>query len=452
MPPSASTRSNDHTSDRLDRALESNDLAKARTVLAGVPTPVIAHLLESSPPKRRTAIWHCIADDHSGAVLNELGDEVRAQLLASADAEAVRHMVRPLAADDSADILQQLPPQVLGQVLDGMDATERRRIEGVLPYPEDSAGGLMDTDAITVRADTTIAAVLRYLRRHGELPDATDSLFVVDRKHRFLGLLPIRRLLVSQPADTAGSLMLTGIEPIPAAMPDSEVATLFERNDWISAPVVDGAGRLIGRITIDDVVDVIREDADHALMSLAGLEEDADTFSTIRRTVPRRAVWLGINLLAVFVSANVIHLFQATIEKVVALAILMPIVASMGGVAGSQTLTITIRGLALGQVGRANAAWLLGREIAVAGLNGTLWALLAGAAAIVWFGDDTLGLVIAAAMVINLLIAACAGVAIPVVLKRLSIDPALAGGMALNTLTDAVGFFTFLGLATLFYG
>ena len=332
-----------------------------------------------------------------------------------------------------------------------MDLQDRARLEQVMLYPEDTAGGLMNTDTITIRAPLTLDVVLRYLRRHEEIPAMTDNLIVVNRADRFIGLLPLRTLLVSDPTATVREKMVTDVEPIPVSLPDTDVARLFERNDWVSAPVIDEEGRLVGRITIDDVVDVIREDADHSFMSMAGLDEDEDTFAPVFRTAPRRAMWLGINLITAFIAAGVINLFQGTIEKVVALAVLMPIVASMGGIAGTQTLTVLVRGIALGQVGRNNQAWLINREVMVGLLNGVLWALVVAVAASLWFDDWTIGLVIAAALVINLITAAFTGAVLPLLMTRFRIDPALAGGVVLTTVTDVVGFLSFLGLATLFY-
>ena len=292
---------------------------------------------------------------------------------------------------------------------------------------------------------------MRYLRRHDEIPEMTDNLIVVNRSDQFIGLLPLRTLLVSDPSVSVREMMVTDVEPIPVDMPDTDVARLFERNDWVSAPVVDENGRLLGRITIDDVVDVIREDADHSFMSMAGLDEDEDTFAPVSRSAPKRAIWLGINLVTAFIASSVINLFQDTIEKVVALAVLMPIVASMGGIAGTQTLTVLIRGIAMGQVGRNNEAWLVHRELIIGLLNGVLWACVVAVAASLWFDDWNIGLIIAAAMVINLVTAALMGSLLPLLMMRLRVDPALAGGVVLTTVTDVVGFVSFLGLATLFY-
>ncbi|WP_435531800.1 magnesium transporter [Sinobacterium norvegicum] len=410
----------------------------------------IAHLIESSPPKQRSVLWRLLDNRREGSVLQELGEELQANFLKNKDTDELIALTDGLEPDDAADILQQLPDRVIREVLLAMDAQDRQRVEKILPYHEDTAGGLMNTDNITTRPDLSLDVVLRYLRRHDELPDIIDTIFVVNRKDKFLGLLPISKLLSSDPSMTVREVMTTDIEPILAHTSDTDVASLFERNDWVSSPVVNDEGQLLGRITIDDVVDVIREDADHSLLSMAGLDEEADTFATVRATAPRRALWLGVNLLAALFSANVIGLFEATIEKVVALAVLMPIVASMGGVAGNQTLTIIIRGMALGQIGNSNTSWLFTRELGVAVINGLIWACCAAIIAVLWFNDTTIGMIIAGAMVINLMIAAAAGVLIPVALKAMKIDPALAGSMALTTITDAVGFFTFLGLATLF--
>jgi magnesium transporter len=309
----------------------------------------------------------------------------------------------------------------------------------------------MNTDTITVRPNITLDVALRYLRRHEELPAMTDSLLVVNRNDQFIGSLSLRKLLVSDPSVTVREIMDTEVEPIVASMPARDVANLFERRDWVSAPVVDDNQLLLGRITIDDVVDVIREESDHSLMSMAGLDEDEDTFASVMTTAPRRAIWLGINLLTAFIASGVINLFEGTIEKVVALAVLMPIVASMGGVAGTQTLTVVIRGMALGHISRNNSRWLINREVLVGLMNGLLWALIVALAASYWFNDPLIGAIIAAAMVINLITASLAGAILPLVMKALNIDPALAGGVVLTTVTDVVGFMSFLGLATYFY-
>lgn len=435
----------------LDEALSSGAFVQVRHMMNILPNAELAHLIESSPPHIRTALWQMVDTSKEGEIFQELSDEIQAQFLKGMETSEVVALTEGLETDDIADILQQLPDRVIFEVLALMDQQDRQRVEKVLPYPEDTAGGLMNTDTITIRPKLTLDVVLRYLRRHEEIPEMTDSVFVVNRRDEFVGLLPLRKLLVTDPNITVREVMETGIDPIPADMDDGEVASLFERNDWVSAPVVDEQGKLLGRITIDDVVDVIREDADHSLMSMAGLDEDEDTFAPVMKTAPRRAVWLGVNLLTAFVASYVINIFGDTIEKVVALAILMPIVASMGGIAGTQTLTVVIRGMALGHIGQSNRLWLINRELVVGILNGMIWAIVVAIAAALWFDDPLLGYIIAAAMVINLVTAALAGAILPLTLKKMDIDPALAGGVALTTVTDVVGFMSFLGLATYFY-
>jgi len=437
--------------EELSLALDSGVFTDVRRMLNGLPAADVAHLLESSPPRFRHILWQLVEAEREGEVLGELSDDLQALFLRDMDAAKVAVITEGLEDDDVADILQQLPGRITREVLNSMDHQDRSRLEQVLNYPDDTAGGLMNTDTITIRARFTLDVVLRYLRRHEEIPEMTDSLIVVNRNDQLIGLLPLRTLLVSDPSCSVREMMRTDVEPIPAYLPDDEVARLFERNDWVSAPVVDDNGKLLGRITIDDVVDVIREDADHSFMSMAGLDEDEDTFAPVFKTAPRRAVWLGINLATAFIAASMINLFQGTIEKVVALAVLMPIVASMGGVAGTQTLTILVRAIAMGQVGKHNQAWLINRELAVGVLNGILWAAVVAVVASLWFDDWNLGLIIAAAMVINLVTAAVTGAVLPLMMDKVNIDPALAGGVVLTTVTDVIGFVSFLGLATLFY-
>ena len=451
MPTAAKVTDTQDRLDELNSALDSGTFIEVRRMLRSLAAPDIAHLLESSPPPGRHVLWQLIDESEEGEILQELSDELQAQFLRQMDARQVAAVTEGLETDDVTDILQQLPDKVLQEVLKSMDQQDRTRLEQLLTYPDDTAGGLMNTDTITVRTRHSMDVVLRYLRRHTEIPAMTDNLIVVNRADDFIGLLPLRSVLVADPDDSVLDRMRTDVEAIPATMPSTEVAKLFERHDWVSAPVVDAMGKLLGRITIDDVVDVIREDADHSLMSMAGLGDEEDTFAPILATTPRRAVWLGINLLTAFIASAVINLFHDTLDKVVALAVLMPIVASMGGIAGTQTLTLMVRGMALGQIGRSNRNWLINREFVVGLLNGILWSLVVAVAASLWFEDTLIGLIIAAAMVINLATAALAGTLIPLIMRRLNIDPALAGGVVLTTVTDVVGFLSFLGLATLFY-
>jgi len=438
-------------SERIDQALRAGTLGDVAGILAEMPPGDVAYLLSSSPPDYRALLLGLLQSEQEALVVNELPDELRSAILIDRAPEALAGIVEKLDDDDVADILHELPEDVTGQVLAIMDEQYRQRLQTVLRFPDDVAGGLMSTDTITIRADLTLDVVLRYLRRHVELPQNTDSLIVVNRSDKLVGLLPIRTLLVSDPAVSVREMMITDQEAIAANMPATEVARRFERNDWISAPVVDETGKLLGRITIDDVVDVIIEEADHSLTSLAGLAEE-DTFATVWQSAPRRAVWLAINLATALLASSVISLFQGTIEKVVALAVLMPVVASMGGIAGTQSLTILIRAMAMGQINDRNQLWLIGRESLIGLINGVLWAAVVAITAALWFDDFTLGLIIAFAMLINLVTAGLSGAGLPLVLQRLNIDPALAGGVLVTTVTDIVGFLTFLGLATWFYG
>ena len=437
--------------ERIDDALRSETLGDVAGILAEMSPGDVAYLISSSPPDDRDVLLGLLEPEQEAQVVNELPDDLRNATLIDRAPEALAEIVGQLDDDDVADILHELPDEVTGQVLAIMDEQYRQRLQTVLSFPDDVAGGLMSTDTITIRADLTLDVVLRYLRRHAEIPTNTDNLIVVNRNDRFVGLLPIGTVLVSDPAVSVREMMITDQEAINAGTPATEVARRFERNDWISAPVVDDSGQLLGRITIDDVVDVIMEEADHSLTSLAGLAEE-DTFAPVWQSAPRRAVWLGLNLVTALLASSVINLFQDTIEKVVALAVLMPIVASMGGIAGTQSLTILIRAMAMGQISDRNQFWLVGRESLVGLLNGLLWAAVIAATASIWFGDMVLGAIIACAMLINLVTAGLTGAGLPIVLRRLRIDPALAGGVLVTTITDVVGFLAFLGLATLFYG
>ena len=437
--------------ERIDVALRAETLVDVAGILAEMSPGDVAYLISSSPPDYRDVLLGLLEPEQEAQVVNELPDDLRNATLIDRAPEALAEIVGQLDDDDVVDILHELPDEVTGQVLAIMDEQYRQRLQTVLSFPDDVAGGLMSTDTITIRADLTLDVVLRYLRRHAEIPTNTDNLIVVNRNDRFVGLLPIGTVLVSDPAVSVREMMITDQEAINAGTPATEVARRFERNDWISAPVVDDSGQLLGRITIDDVVDVIMEEADHSLTSLAGLAEE-DTFAPVWHSAPRRAVWLGLNLVTALLASSVINLFQDTIEKVVALAVLMPIVASMGGIAGTQSLTILIRAMAMGQISDRNQLWLVGRESLVGLLNGLLWAAVIAATASIWFGDIVLGAIIACAMLINLVTAGLTGAGLPILLRRLRVDPALAGGVLVTTITDVVGFLAFLGLATLFYG
>jgi len=409
----------------------------------------IASLLESLPPAQREVVWDLVDPEIEGDVLVELNEEVRADLISDMEAEDLVAATGNLEVDDLADLLGDLPEHVHQQVLRSMDSRDRERLNAVLAWEPDTAGGLMNTDTVSVRPDVTLETVLRYLRMRGDVPDNTDSLFVVNRHDRYLGSLDLTRLLTEDPERAVGEVMDAEAPRITPGMPAGEVASLFEDRDLLSAAVVDAEGRLLGRITVDDVVDVIRDEAEHSVMSMAGLGEEADMFAGVVPSARRRGVWLGINLGTAFLAAWVVGLFESTIENIVALAVLMPIVASMGGVAATQTLTLIVRGIALGQIERANARWLLGKEIAVALLNGLAWATVVAGVAFLWFRNWKIAAVIFAAMVVNLFAAALAGVLVPLTLKRLGVDPAVAGGVVVTTVTDVVGFASLLGLGTL---
>ena len=331
-----------------------------------------------------------------------------------------------------------------------MDQRDRERLRTVLSFPEDSAGGLMSTDTVSVRADVTIEVVLRYVRMRGELPDRTDSLFVVDRRDKYLGTIPLTRLLTEDPEHHVGDCLDIEAPRIDPATPAHEVSLLFEDRDLVSAAVVSPAGKLLGRVTVDDVVDVIREEAEHSVLSMAGLADEEDVFAAVVPSARRRLVWLGVNILTAFLGAFVVSNFEGTIERVAVLAALLPVVSSMGGITGTQTVTLLIRGIALGKVEWANARWLLFKEIAVGGLNGMIVALAVGVITILLFGRWQVAAIVAAAMLMNLLAAATVGVVVPLALRRLRIDPALSAGVILTTFTDCIGFATLLSLGALF--
>lgn len=431
-------------------ALDSGAMRQAKRLVNSLHPAEIGNFLESLPPAKRSFVWELVDPDIEGDVLVELNEEVRDKLISTMNNERLLAALGGLEVDDLADLIVGLPESVNARVLQSMGHQDRDRLRTVLAYDEDTAGGLMNTDTVTVRPDVTLEVVLRYTRQRRDIPPGTDLFFVVDRDDHYLGSLAISNLISNDPHCLVADLLDQDLQGIPAETPASEVANLFEDRDLTSAPVVDGDGRLLGRITVDDVVDVIREEAEHSLMSMAGLGEDEDMFAGVFTSSRRRAIWLGVNLATAFLAAWVVGLFQGTLQKVVVLAVLMPIVASMGGIAGSQTLTLMVRGMALGQVERSNSRWLMFKETAVGFLNGIVWATVVALAVFVWFREWSFALVIAAAMIINLLVAAASGVIIPLLLRRIQVDPALAGGVVLTTVTDVVGFVSFLGLGTLF--
>ncbi len=435
--------------EQLLQAVDSQHFDQVRDLLSSLVPEEIAELLESTPPKERQILWKCLNSDQQGEILTHTNDEVRAKLLESLQAHELVKITDDLEADDITDIAQALEPSAQKALLESLEPVERIAVETALSYPEDTAGGLMSMDFITIRADITLGVVLRYLRKLGELPDSTAELFVRDRDDHYVGTLKLTSLLVNDEDKLVQEVLETDIPAIQSYLPAKEVAHIFEKNDLISAAVVNENNQILGRITIDDVVDIIREEAEHIQMASAGLDEEDDIFAPATRTAKRRTFWLGINLLTAIFASMVISLFDATIEQIVALAILMPIIASMGGIAGTQTATIVIRALATGKLAKSNSRSLLIKETTVGLFNGLIWATLTAIAVQFLFNDWALSAIFGTAMMVNLLVAALAGAVIPLILQRMKIDPALASGLMLTTVTDSIGFFVFLGLATI---
>ena len=401
---------------------ESSNLSinQIKRLLNKMNSAELAHCLESSPPKQRKLLWSLIDNEDEGDVLADLGDEIQQELLLEISNEELSEVVRDLQLDEIVDILQHLPKKRMNMILGKMSSRDRQRIQEALVYPEDSAGGLLNTDVISVRPGHTVEVVMNYLRSQSELPENTDKIFVVSSDDLYLGEILITSIITSDPSLTVREIMETDVNPILASIEDKEVATLFERNDLISSAVVDTDNKLIGRITIDDVVDVIKEDADQNFLGMAGIAED--TFQPPGRAARSRVIWLSMNLLTAFVAAMTINIFQNVIDQIVFVAVLMPIVASMGGVAATQTLTIVLRGLTLEQINSSNLRWLFKRELAVAILNGFVLAILIGASTMIWFGDITLAILIAAALIINLISSVVAGILVPIALRRFNQD------------------------------
>lgn len=434
--------------DRLSEALDSGVQSQVKQLLGSLNGAEIGDLLESLPQTKRQAVWNIIKTDLDADVLVEVNDEVRAGLIRDTAPDDLIQAMGDLDIDDLADILDDLPDDVVTEVLRAMDRQDRERLAQVMSYPEDSAGGLMNPDVVTVRPDVSLDVVLRYLRLRGELPEVFDQLFVVDRVGKYLGQLKLSDVLTKEPTSQVSELVDTSTEAIPVDMPASQVAIEFEHDDLVSAPVTDQDGSLLGRITIDDVVDVIREEGEHMVLTAAGLDEEDDMFAPVMQSARRRWVWLGVNLLTALMAALVLYAFQPTLDQLVELAVLFPVVMSMGGIAGTQTLTLMIRGMATGQVSGSNSMAILRKELAVGILNGIVFSIIIAAIAFMWYGNAGLGFVMAIAIIANLVAGALAGALIPVILKRMSIDPALAGGVVLTTVTDVIGILAFIGLAS----
>ena len=430
--------------------LERGAQVEIRNLIHSLYPAETASILESLELEQRELVWRVIPPSVMGEILVRVRTEVGQGLLKITDRRDLIKATENLESDDMVDLLHVLPEPLLSEVMDSMGVHERNRLESTLSYDDHTAGGLMSLDVLTIRPDVTLDVVMRYLHKRGGMPDSTDSLIVVDRSDHLLGVLSLSDLLTNEPQTKVVDAMDARVKGLSYLMSAADVAMLFEQRQMISAPVIADNGCLMGRITIDDVVGIIREEADHSIMSMAGLDEEQDMFAPVMTSAKRRAVWLGVNLVTAFLASWVIGLFEATLQEIVALAVLMPIVASMGGIAGSQTLTLVVRGLALRQVSHANATQLMIKELSVGVVNGVLWAVVVAAIASVWFQDTDLGMLLGAAMVINLVCAALAGASIPLILDKIGIDPALAGGVLLTTVTDCIGFMAFLGLATIF--
>ena len=431
----------------LDESLNLS-LNQIRRLLSNMSPSEIAHALESSPPKQRNILFSLLKTEEEGDVLFELGEEIQQDLISNISNEELSEAVKELELDEIVDILQNLPEERMKKILSNMSKVDRKRIEMGLTFPENTAGGLLNTDVISVRPNNLIKEVIGYLRDLGKLPENTDKIFVVNDENEYLGELSISQIITSNPSMIVREIMETEIPAINVDLDDKEVATVFERNDLISSSVIDENNKLIGRITIDDVVDVIREDADQNLLGMAGVAED--TFAPPGRAAKSRVFWLSMNLITAFIAASTINIFQDVIDKIVYLAILMPIVASMGGVAATQTLTIVLRGLTLEQINSSNIKWLFKRELAVSILNGIVLSILVGGITFIWFQDVTISLLISSALVINLISAVIAGILVPLILRKFKQDPAIGGSVVVTTVTDVVGFFSFLGLATIY--
>ena len=452
MPEISEQEYNHQRLQQVNDALDSGMYVYVRKLLQDMTAYDLALILESSPTKSRTLLWQLIDPDYHGEVLEELNESVRKGILKTIRPEKLAAVAEGMDVDDIAEVLRTLPDSVYNQVLKSMDSQNRSRIEAALSYEEDTAGGIMNTDTISIRPNVTVDVVLRYLRLRGELPEATDSLYVVDRDDRFIGVVYLAAVVTAKPEMIISELIDQDIIAIKAEMHEKDVAQLFERHDWVSAPVLDDENRLLGRITIDDVVDIIREEAEHSMMSMAGLDDEADTFAPIIKSTQQRSIWLGVNLITALLAVAVSSMFEGILSQLAILAVLNSLVPSMGGVAGNQTLTLVIRGIALGHIGESNSRNLLIKELAVGFLNGIIWALLIASVVALWQQNITLGAIIAFAMLMNMTAAGIAGVMIPLLLKKLNIDPALAGSVILTTITDVVGIFAFLGTATLMLG
>ncbi len=435
--------------DDIVELLDEGNSAAVGELFAQAHPADIADALEQLTPSKRPHAWTHVPVEERGAVLSELTEGVFKNLALELDNKELIDAIKVLDIDDIADLIPDLPEAILADVLFAVDTETRASLGEVLSYPEDSAGGLMNLDAVSVRDNISLDVLLRFLRLKTELPEHTDTIYLVDRENKLSGILPLEKVITGAGDDAAKKHAIENPVSFHCLDAEEEIAKAFADYNLVSAPVVDEIGRLIGRITVDDVVDVIREQAEHDIMAAAGLREEEDIFAPVATTTKSRTIWLCVNLITALLGSWVIGQFEGSIQKLVALAVLMPIVASMGGNAGTQTLTVVIRGMSTGTISRGNMKNILKKEAMVGVLNGMIWALVIAVIAATWYQDVSLGLVIASAMTVNLVVSAIAGVCIPIFLDKAGIDPALAGGVALTTVTDVVGYFSVLGLATL---
>lgn len=436
--------------DLLENLVHRQNLAELQRKLDELHPADIAHILESLPLEDRLTVWQLVKVERDGDILLEVSDAVRETLIADMDDHELLAAAKEMDADELADLAPELPRDVIHELMESLDAQQRERVRSALSYEEDQVGALMDFEMVTIREDVTLEVVLRYLRRLKELPGHTDKLFVVDYDGILKGVLQIKRLLVNDPDKLVAEVMAS--DPV-SFHPDedaNDAAQAFERYDLVSAPVVDKNGKLIGRLTIDEIVDLIREESESEVLSMAGLREEEDIFASVWKSVGNRWAWLAINLITAFVASRVIGLFEGSIEKLVALAALMPIVAGIGGNSGNQTITMIVRAMALDQLSPGNTSRLLRKELGVGLVNGLVWGGVIGVVAFYLYGSWSLGVVMTAAMTLNLLLAALMGVLIPMTLARVGRDPAMGSSVMITAMTDSGGFFIFLGLATIF--
>ncbi|MBT5216397.1 MAG: magnesium transporter [Gammaproteobacteria bacterium] len=436
---------------KIINALEKDKAINIQNTLSSLNPSEIARLLESLTTRERNVLWQMVDQEDEGEILKELIEEVRQNLISQMDASELIAATQDMELDDLADILSDLPNQITDQVIKALDTQDQNRLESVISYDEDTAGGLTNPKIISIRRGVNIDGLIKYLRNMKSLPENTNYIYVIDRDNQYIGAIQLVDLFTQSKDMLIEEIMDSNVKAINANVKAEEVAIEFQDLDLISAPVIDSNNKLLGQITIDDVVDVIQDQVNSEIFNMAGLDDEDDMFAPIFISSKRRAVWLGANLVAAFIVATAVSLFQETLDQIVILAVLMPIVASMGGVAGNQTLILVIRGIAMGKIQKSNAIKLLNKEALVALLNGFIWSIVVSIIAVILFKTKwEIGIIVGISMLINIIASAIAGVSIPFILKRIGIDPALAGGVMMTTLTDVLGFITFLGLATVF--